>query len=992
MPGMENFMDGRSALPGGYELDFGLPYTYRIEMEELLELFLAYSRISYTEEELAQIEEIITFVDRHTMTVALIAKYLRESGERPEMLLEKLRGVRGITGIGGQEVRHRKDRRLSGESVTRHLLDLFCMSGFTGLECELMRSLSLFGYAHLGRTYFQAFFDASYDAADVERALGRMVRRGWILYEERTEKVYLHQIILDLVYNELQPVSENCPCVIRAMTEYAGRKLESNTEYEQRERALTRFASRITGEDEAFAEFLLAYYKAVEKDGKLLGRIEEICERTGGARSRSVRFEALLLRLGQKTELNELFDGGYAAAADCCRAFTGEVAALAARARSLADTMEMAARAAAYGALSETLGRVEEAYEFYLDEEEKDAYLLPICLCERDAVWTLEKLLKEQEEEIGLEERIGLYGAILRFYGEDEDWTTYHSGHFGDGRKALYYSEKAAQAYAQLPDGGARYADVVVRDGGDTFCGFQTDVSYEACARGESMNGNHEEAIALYKKAIEAGECEAEELYPSIGLEYAELGAYEKAVFYLREAAQIEREKGFEQAGTLELLVGVYRKMGDQASVASCSRLAMAEQAEAARRTEGSRRDAALEHLIWFGMAAYEAGGCADATLLEQCRAYYRQYEGDGRSIIDFVRCHCQRLLACGQAGAARETLDTAKRYMECGYGEGALQIAELLLDDAASCAAGGAILVEAFCLHASVCCAMQDYGHAKRDVEAAEELLQSLSREDGYLDSLVCKSKADCLDGLGEYESGADCRRKCDFYLLADRQADGCGWKRRAELWKDAARAYADREDYEAAARCCERLLALWQEDGAKEGGFADYCEAYMAYIRTLIKAGRTEDARRRNDGICREIAAECRRRADTGDAEEILEYELFWYLEAFAENYEQLGDPVRAVTAMLTGVILSLEGRRLQARDWEHICGMNPDPEWMAERAEELLRGDMQQGEALDRMTAAFARMEQSAAWEKDFPQLRAAYREFQEGCQYRDIELKR
>lgn len=477
-------------------------------------------------------------------------------------------------------------------------------------------------------------------------------------------------------------------------------------------------------------------------------------------------------------------------------AFTGEVTALAACARSLADTMEMAARAAAYGALSETLGRVEKAYEFYLDEEKKDTYLLPICLCGRDAVWTLEKLLKEREEEIGLEERIGLYRAILRFYGEDEDWTTYRSGHFGDGRKALYYSEKAAQAYAQFPDGGARYADVVVRDGGDMFCGFQTDVSYEAYARGESMNGNHEEAIALYKKAIEAGECEAEELYPSIGLEYAEFGAYEEAVFYLREAAQIEREKGFEQAGTLELLVGVYWEMCDQASVASCSRLVMAEQEEAARRTE----------------------------------------------------------------------------------------------------------------------------------------------------------------------------------------------------LWKDAARAYADREDYEAAARCCERLLALWQEDGAKEKAFADYCEAYMAYIRTFIKAGRTEDARRHNDRICREIAAECRRRADTGDAEEILKYELFWYLEAFAENYEQLGDPVRAVTAMLTGVILSLEGRSLQARDWERICGTNPDPEWMAERAEELLRGGIQQGEALDRMTAAFARVEQSAAWEKEFPQLRAAYREFQERCQYRNIELKR
>ena len=56
--------------------------------------------VSYThlEEERGQIREILKLVEYHTMTVELIAKYLREAEEEPYVLLEKMRMIEGITG------------------------------------------------------------------------------------------------------------------------------------------------------------------------------------------------------------------------------------------------------------------------------------------------------------------------------------------------------------------------------------------------------------------------------------------------------------------------------------------------------------------------------------------------------------------------------------------------------------------------------------------------------------------------------------------------------------------------------------------------------------------------------------------------------------------------------------------------------------------------------------------------------------------------------
>lgn len=102
--------------------------------EDIMELFLSYNDIEYSKSEKEAISELLQFVDYHTMTVELIAKYLQHTDISPEELLDKFLEKEGINNTNDTKIKHRKDRKLSAESVNRHLRMLFDLSGFDKIE------------------------------------------------------------------------------------------------------------------------------------------------------------------------------------------------------------------------------------------------------------------------------------------------------------------------------------------------------------------------------------------------------------------------------------------------------------------------------------------------------------------------------------------------------------------------------------------------------------------------------------------------------------------------------------------------------------------------------------------------------------------------------------------------------------------------------------------------------------------------------------------
>lgn len=201
----------------GYEqIDVGVIEN----IDELITLFQAYNNNEYDSDETEQIKNIIEILDKHTMTIELVAKYLRITGEAPGVLLNNLMKKEGITSTEKTGIKHRKDKKLKAESINRHLLDLFNISGFLEEELELIRSLSLLGYVRISKEKFLEYCPVENALKGIES----LIRRGWIEYNQITGKISLHQIILDLVYNNLNPDTGNCPYITQSMLEYIKKK------------------------------------------------------------------------------------------------------------------------------------------------------------------------------------------------------------------------------------------------------------------------------------------------------------------------------------------------------------------------------------------------------------------------------------------------------------------------------------------------------------------------------------------------------------------------------------------------------------------------------------------------------------------------------------------------------------------------------------------------------------------------------------------------
>lgn len=238
--------------------DYNYPQIYIDKMQdsqEIMEVFWTYNDKEYSDDELETIFNIIELVERHTMTVELVAKYLRETEESPEELYQKFLKKEGVTSTDNTKVKHRKDKRLLAESVNVHLLTLFNIFKFKEKEEELIKSLSLLGYIKISREIFLEFCGAE----DNDTSLEYLIKTGWIKYDEKNGKVWLHQIILDLIYNYLKPITKDCPHITQTMIEYLDSEIKGDTENEIRNRVADEFMERISGDDLQYIELCIAY-------------------------------------------------------------------------------------------------------------------------------------------------------------------------------------------------------------------------------------------------------------------------------------------------------------------------------------------------------------------------------------------------------------------------------------------------------------------------------------------------------------------------------------------------------------------------------------------------------------------------------------------------------------------------------------------------------------------------------------------------------------
>ena len=245
------------------------------KIETVFELFQQYNQYEYNEEEKEVLRDIFELVDRHTMTVELIAKNMRISSIDPLELREKLFTNDGITTSGDIDIRFRKDRKTTKQSVEQHLKIVFDLSSFSEKELLLIRSLSLFGITKIKKALFFEWFDTN-----LSNDMENLIRNGWIQERESDLKISLHQVILDLVYNNLNPSSENCVEVTKAMLNYAAQKeFESYIEQENKNKICSIFLRRIRGENQIIVEFFYKYCENILRQEDIIQKSIAICKK-----------------------------------------------------------------------------------------------------------------------------------------------------------------------------------------------------------------------------------------------------------------------------------------------------------------------------------------------------------------------------------------------------------------------------------------------------------------------------------------------------------------------------------------------------------------------------------------------------------------------------------------------------------------------------------------------------------------------------------------
>lgn len=224
-------------------------------MDDLQELFYSYNKIDYSKKDRKIIEEIIEFVNRHTMTVELIAKQLRITKLDPKILYDKFKSLEGITSANEDKIKLRKDKTLNNKSIMVHLEIVFDIAKLNEFEKYILMNMSLMANVKIDKVEFMKWCDI-----DSHKCINSLIDKGWI--EFREDKISLHQIIIDLVYNKLRPNADICMPITNKMTQMASMRIKNNIQKKRQYIKLIEiFADRITGCTIELAKFYNEFAK-----------------------------------------------------------------------------------------------------------------------------------------------------------------------------------------------------------------------------------------------------------------------------------------------------------------------------------------------------------------------------------------------------------------------------------------------------------------------------------------------------------------------------------------------------------------------------------------------------------------------------------------------------------------------------------------------------------------------------------------------------------
>lgn len=1000
------------------------------EMDDLMELFCTYNSREYKKLEKLCIQELINFVDRHTMTVELLAKYLRDSTETVFDLREKLWKKEGITAAVNTQVRHRKDKKRNSGNISEHLLMLFQLSDFSEKEYELIKSLSLLGYLKINKKLFLDYYRC--EERTMEQELQKLIRRGFIEYDELTDKISLHQIILDLVYNYLRPTSESCPAITKAMTRYACMKMTSRVDKDIRKKMLGLFLKRISGSDDTVAEFYLTYCRKIKNENDIVDKVEEIC--AGLEKEKQHYFLAftfiqrikLFIKEKEwftKEDQKEYFNKFAKRIVDMAEKSAEHIESIKDIEHIRNIVCNESYKVYFYIELGELLNK--EGEEIELSVFGEDGSCLDILYAKAQEF--LEKAVELMENsDIISEEKIKIYNKLFDFYQDMDFNALYRSEHYGDKEKLLYYSEKIEEERRKQE--------------GKKESNSSKKISYEECGDNAVFQGDNTNAIIYYKKAIEISDHEIEIgwILSKLAKEYKKVKQYEEARDCLLRELMIDEKIGTNIAYTCEDIVDLFIKQNDfSKAVLYCDKAIkyQEQKIEEMKKTQEEENEKdCREYKIWLLVLYAKKYKIVDKEEQEECyrkcMEYYQSEDNADSRTCDFLEIMYRRQLKEQKEQKqkkdliviAGKILDIVSDYILEREYQCAERIIFLLIKKEGMELLEGLeedieIVVKTLCY----CCEIfRNTDREKRALEYCLEAEKKLSisnfhkkqkeQKMDYLSSFVFAKQGRIYYDLGEYEKGDIAKKKCNYYLLAEREEKGKEVEEQIESWQNAAEEYLSIDKFLDAERCFQRLFALLELVFKKNGyrSFENYSGMFRKRIFALLKQGRTEEAYKRitelylktvnayEEKMLLTLEQEEQKRKKEQDR---IKGEFCWNLERIAEDYIEASYDEQAIEIYFTRLIVSF-GKEIRKDVLKQIVSSDENMKKdMIENVIILLRREDISKELVDIVVDVFGKVEKiekkrkkQNGYDKWFDRVRKEYKKFAETYQYGEVEFKR
>jgi tetratricopeptide (TPR) repeat protein len=779
-------------------------------LQEQLDLFKSYNDCSYAASEQAAILDLLHYIDGHTMTIELLAKQLRSGQITPTGLAENFRSLAGIAYGGTEEVRHRKDSRLNKGTVLQHLQILFSLSAFTAQEQQVLRALSLLGGTHMEQKAFASWCPASAET------LAALAHRGWLKIDDHA-KLYLHQIILDLAYEELPPTTQNCGSMLRHLQQELLPGFKTSFEKRLYRRICNIVFARITGTTTPLMRLYWLYNQRLHKNEELLKHcIAWYAQQVPCPMLALGACKSLLAQYYQQQPDPE----HWLMAATLYKEIVAACSLISPVNRIVVSRFLW------------QLGR-DCLYHISLDMEMKETddartFAATTETCWLHALALLENSLQPTEQERELTKK------ILKDLEDFYDPYNYTLGMLSD------------IVGDELKKSACRERRIALDEVRENVIDLDSLYHYTESADSFLAAGDYVQAIVYYNKARQQNECR-EYILPNLAEAYEQTGQLDQAITTYEQLLELDKAHGptvpissdYRHLAYLEEL----RQNQEKAQ-------AYAKQGLAAAREE-AQRDSRPYTWLQFGLSLLQNGADAEnashcySELIDLCRSHGRELLQEKDALPIWVQ-YC-RYLASEQAwdeyqaalmNAAHSWIDAHLPVNRQEFGPVDAFFAEALLSmrvhrpdflgqylqllGKLHLKEGDFLIDGTDILEISLTEYQEAYG------------LASSQQDDTSLTLMAITARlAEVYDALADHDTARKYRCRCDYYALAQAQTEGRQDGDLPEIWQEAAQNYQNCYKYSDADRCLAALLKQWQPERSSE-------KACRTYVEILIQGAR--------------------------------------------------------------------------------------------------------------------------------------------------------